>query len=137
MRRLITLLTACVVLLGALTSCDLNKDYSFTYANKVAVRIADKEDFDAVSEYLKTNYVEKDDPTTFFGKYDDAFNVFLQHFVEVQATVDETFIREHLKDDTDFVQLVGYMCCKDGESWVGFRTWTKNDPTQTGGEGAQ
>ncbi|MBP5626539.1 MAG: hypothetical protein J6W98_06420 [Bacteroidales bacterium] len=128
MQRLITLLTACVVLLGTLTSCNLDKDYNFTYINKATIQIKDKDDFDAVVDYMKTNFLEVKDNTTYFGKYKDAMPLFIDHFLEVQKKADEAFIRAHLKEDSDFVRLIGYMCYSDGESWVGYRTWKKDDP---------
>ena len=129
MQRLITLLSTCIIALCALTSCNLNKDYHFTYTNEATIQIKDKEDAKAVEKYLKTNYVEAKDNLTYFGKYDDAIRKYIDHFVEVQATVDEDFLRNHLKEDTDYVTLIGYMNYEDGKSWVGYRTWAKVDPT--------
>ena len=128
MQRLITLLSTCIIALCALTSCNLDKDYHFTYSNEATIQIKDKEDADAVQKYMKEKYIDATDNTTYFGKYDDAVRKFIDHFVEVQGTVDGDFLKSHLKDDTDYVTLIGFMNYEDGKNWVGYRTWTKNDP---------
>ena len=127
MQRLITLLTVCVVALCGLTSCNLDKDYNFTYYNVATVQIENNDDNKAVTDYLKANYVEVKNKPTFFGKHYDAVKHFTEHFVEVYKTVDADFINDHLKAETDYVQLIGAIRYEAGDEWVGYYTWSAKD----------
>ncbi|MCR5570837.1 MAG: hypothetical protein K6F42_01160 [Bacteroidales bacterium] len=127
MQRLITLLTSCAVVLGALTSCNLDKDYTFTYSNETVISIEDETDKKAVEDYMKASFTDQKNTPTYFGKYHDAQAKFIQIFLEEEKKVDKDFIYSHLKGEKDFVRFIGRMKYKDGDDWVGYITWSSKD----------
>ncbi|MBQ2599384.1 MAG: hypothetical protein II580_06885 [Bacteroidales bacterium] len=131
MQRLITLLTTCAVVLGAFTSCNLDKDYTFEYTNEAVISIKDETDKKAVEDYMKANFIEQKNTPTYFGKYYDAQTKFIQHFLEEVNKVDKDLIYSHLTDENDFVRFIGRMKYGAGDDWVGYMTWKATDPRQT------
>ena len=127
MKRLTLLFLALAFCLGALTSCDLDRTGTYNYSNEFALRIEDKDDYKAVEEYMKANFVDIKDNPSFYGSNHDAIAAFTKHFVEELKRVDTDFIYSHLKETTDAVQLIGYATGKGSKEWVGFRTFTLAD----------
>lgn len=127
MKRLTLLFIALACCLGALTSCDLDRTGTYTYTNEFALRIEDKDDYKAVEEYMKTNFVDIKDNPSFYGSNHDAIATFTKHFVEELKRVDTDFIYSHLKESTDAVQLIGFANGEGSKEWVGFYTYTLAD----------
>ena len=127
MKRLTLLFLALAFCLGALTSCDLDRTGTYNYSNEFALRIEDKDDYKAVEEYMKANFVDIKDNPSFYGSNHDAIATFTKHFVEELKRVDTDFIYSHLKETTDAVQLIGYATGKGSKEWVGFRIFTLAD----------
>ena len=127
MKRLTLLFLALALCLGALTSCNLERVGTYSYSNEVILQIENQEDYAAVEEYMKTNFVEITNNPTFTGPIHDAITEFTKHFVEELKRVDTDFIYSHLKETTDAVQLIGYATGKGSKEWVGFRTFTLAD----------
>ena len=137
MKRLTLLFLALAFCLGALTSCDLDRTGTYTYSNEFALRIENEDDYKAVEEYMKTNFVDIKDNPTFYGPVHDAIATFTTHFIEEEKRVDRDFIYSHLKESTDAVQLIGFASGKDTKEWVGYRTYTLADIKDKDSEQAQ
>ena len=127
MKRLTLLFLALAFCLGALTSCDLDRTGTYNYSNEFALRIEDKDDYKAVEEYMKTNFVDIKDNPSFYGSNHDAIATFAKHFVEELKRVDTDFIYSHLKEETDAVRLIGFANGPETKEWVGFFTYQLSD----------
>ena len=127
MKRLTTILLALACCLGAFTSCDLDRTGNYTYSNECELRIENKDDYKAVEEYLKTNFVNIKNNPTYYGAFHDAIAEFTKHFVEETKRMDTDFIYSHLKEETDAVRLIGFANGPETKEWVGFFTYQLSD----------
>ena len=97
MRKIITLLTVSILLLGALTSCNLDKDMESTFSFQCVVNIQDEDAQKEMEEYMKTNYVERRNLPTYFGKAYDARVEFIEYFANAIRNADTDYIYAHLQ----------------------------------------
>ena len=127
MKRLTLLFLTLALCLGALTSCNLERVGTYSYSNEVILQIENQEDYAAVEEYMKTNFVEITNNPTFTGPIHDAITKFTKHFVEEEQRVDHDFIYSHLKESSDGVRLIGFLSGPNTKEWVGYSTYTLMD----------
>ena len=125
MKRLTLLFLSLALCLGALTSCNLERTGTYSYSNEVILQIENQEDYAAVEEYMKTNFVEI--TNNFTGPIHDAITEFTKHFVEEKQRVDHDFIYSHLKESSDGVRLIGFLSGPNTKEWVGYSTYTLMD----------
>lgn len=123
MRKFITLLTVSILLLCALTSCNLDKDVQCTFSFECVVNIQDEDTMKEMEEYMKTNYVERRNLPTRFGKAYDARVEFIEYFANAIQNADSDYINAHLLQAGDYVSLSGVMSSDYGREWMGTHTW--------------
>lgn len=124
MRKFISLLTAGILILGALTSCNLDKDMSSTFSFQATVTIQDQTVAEEMEKYMKENFVDRSNLPHHFGKAYDAKEQFIAYFTQTVKEADQEFILSTLQEKGDFISLTGYITNDYGRDWVGTRTWT-------------
>ena len=123
MRKFFTLLTASVLVMCALTSCNLDKDMQCTFAYDVIIKIQDEDASKAAEEYMKANFVDKPNLPTYFGRHYDAMQKFIEYFSESVASADHETIRSFLQEPGDYITVSGILDCELGRDWVGTYPW--------------
>ena len=123
MRKFLTLLTVSILLLASLTSCNLDKDVQCTFMYQCTVSIQDEDTMKEMEEYMKTNYVERKNLPTYFGKAYDARVKFIEYFANAIQDADNEYIKAHLLEPGDYVSLSGLMSSDYGREWMGTNTW--------------
>ena len=130
MRKFFSLLAALSAIV-AVSSCKLDKEQNYIFAYEGHVSLADKDDAQAVTEYLKNNFVNENVSSSYFGFYHEALTHAVQFFKESSQTMDDSLLFSYIKEDGDSIQLIGVMSGEKTREAVALFIWNNETRDQT------
>lgn len=125
MRRLLTILTAGLLLLVSLSSCSkLNKEMDYTFGYHYAAYIANETDRKAVEDFIESYFLNSDKKPVYYGKLNDVVGKAGEFFMQtVTAPEVGEFFYSKIQDEKDIIAVEGYVSSQYGDCWIGTWTW--------------
>lgn len=123
MRKFFTLFTVLAALF-CLTSCNLDKEATFTFFYRIEGVVADEEAQEALVGYFEGSFLKESMSHMYTCKSSEAMEKALnQMAVDIQQADDE-LIYSYLNAEGDYVDLIGWLSGDKVSTWVGTRTWS-------------
>ena len=123
MRKFFTLFTVLAALF-CLTSCNLDKEATFTFFYRLEGVVADEDAQEALVDYFEGSFLTDAMVHMYTCKSSEAMERALnQMAVDIQQADDE-LIYSYLNAEGDYVDLIGWISGDKVSNWVGTRTWS-------------